>query len=246
VTPFDSASLEPVLEAIEAEDVESVAVCFLHSYRNPVHERRVGDLLRQRLGDRHVSLSFEVLREIQEYERTSTTVVNAYVAPLVGRYLAALRRQLAALGIRAPLLVMQSNGGLIPAGTAAMRPVTIIESGPAAGVVAAARAAAEAGEPDVITLDMGGTTSKASIIEAGHVLRAKEYEVGAEVSVSSRLVRGSGYPLRMPVIDVSEVGAGGDSLAGVDVGGAVRVGPHSAGAPYLDRPATAAATSGRR
>ena len=230
VTPFESASLEPVIEAIEAEEVESVAVCFLHSYRNPVHERRVGDLLRQRLGDRHVSLSSEVLREIQEYERTSTTVVNAYVAPLVGRYLAALRRQLADLGVKAPLLVMQSNGGLIPAGTAAARPVTIIESGPAAGVVAATRAAAEAGEPDIITLDMGGTTSKASIIEAGHVLRAKEYEVGAEVSVSSRLVRGSGYLLRMPVIDVSEVGAGGGSLAGVDVGGAVRVGPHSAGA----------------
>ena len=165
-----------------------------------------------------------------EYERTSTTVVNAYVGPLIGRYLARLRERLSRQGITAPLLVMQSNGGLISAGAAASRPVTIIESGPAAGVVAAARLARDCNHANVITLDMGGTTTKASIIEAGEMLRATEYEVGSKVSASSRLMRGNGYLLRIPVIDVSEVGAGGGSIAAIDAGGSLRVGPSSAGA----------------
>jgi N-methylhydantoinase A len=125
---------------------------------------------------------------------------------------------------------MQSNGGLIPAGSATRRPVAVIESGPAAGVVAAARVARASGHGNVITFDMGGTTTKASIIERGEILRAVEYEVGAPVSVSSRLVKGSGYLLRLPVIDISEVGAGGGSIAAADAGGALRVGPRSAGA----------------
>lgn len=230
VTALDRAALEPVLARLEAERVQSVAVCFLHSYRNPAHERMAGKFLRKRLPGVAVSLSCEVLPEMLEFERTSTTVVNAYVAPLIAGYLEALRAGLAGCGIRAPLLVMQSNGGLISAASAMKRPVTIIESGPAAGVVAAARLARECGHPNVITLDMGGTTTKASIIERGKILRATEYEVGSPVSVSSRLVRGSGYLIRIPVIDVSEVGAGGGSIARVDAGGALRVGPRSAGA----------------
>ena len=230
LTPLDTSSLEPVIEDIRAAGIKAVAVCFLHSYRNSAHEQTVGDILREKLPGIYVSLSHQVLPEMLEFERTSTTVVNAYVAPLIARYLAVLRQRLNDLGTRAPLLVMQSNGGLISAGAASGRPVTIIESGPAAGVVAAARLAHDCGFADVITLDMGGTTTKASIIEGGEMLRATEYEVGSAVSVSSRLMRGSGYVLRIPVIDISEVGAGGGSIAGLDAGGSLRVGPRSAGA----------------
>jgi len=227
---LDIDQLEPMIDALRDEDIEAIAVCFLHSYRNAQHEREVGERLKERLPGVYVSLSHEVLPEMLEFERTSTTVVNAYVAPLIARYLRILRARLDELGSRAPILVMQSNGGLISATVAGSRPVTIIESGPAAGVVAAARLARDCGYPDVITLDMGGTTSKASIIEQGETLRASEYEVGSAVSVSSRLMRGNGYVLRIPVIDISEVGAGGGSIASLDTGGSLRVGPRSAGA----------------
>ena len=230
LTPLDLQALDAAIDTLIAQDIEAVAVCFLHAYRNPGHERAVGEALRTRMPKAYVSLSHEVLPEMLEFERTSTTVVNAYVAPLIARYLRTLRERLDGLGTRAPLLVMQSNGGLISASSAAGRPVTIIESGPAAGVVAAARLAQDCGYADVLTLDMGGTTTKASIIENNTILRATEYEVGSAVSVSSRLMRGNGYALRIPVIDISEVGAGGGSIAQVDPGGSLRVGPRSAGA----------------
>ena len=231
LTPLDDEDVAAVIDRIASEEgIESIAVCLLHSYRNPAHERAVGAALRARLPGMNLSLSHEVLPEIKEFERTSTTVVNAYVAPLIGRYLERLRESLHAQEVAAPILVMQSNGGLVPSRTAVRQPVTIIESGPAAGVVAAAELARRAGHPNIITLDMGGTTTKASIIEGGEMLRATEYEVGSPVSVSSRLVRGSGYLLRIPVIDISEVGAGGGSIAAMDVAGAIRVGPRSAGA----------------
>ena len=230
LVPLNPASLDPIIAELEEQEVEAVAVCFLHSYRDSRHEREAGARLRMKLPDLPVSLSSEVLPEMLEFERTSTTVVNAYVTPLIARYLARLREALAQRGVRAPLLVMQSNGGLISATSAAQRPVTIIESGPAAGVVAAARLARDCGYPNVITFDMGGTTTKASIIERGEILRGSEYEVGSTLSVSSRLVRGGGYLLRIPVIDISEVGAGGGSIAALDGGGSLRVGPRSAGA----------------
>jgi N-methylhydantoinase A len=227
---LDPKTLDPLLEQLEQAGVEAVAVCFLHAYRNPRHEAQVGAILRERLPHLYVSLSHEVLPEMLEFERTSTTVVNAYVAPLIARYLDVLRTRLDSFSVRAPLLVMQSNGGLISASVAAERPVTIIESGPAAGVVAAARLARDSGYENVITLDMGGTTTKASIIERAEILRATEYEVGSAVSISSRLMRGNGYALRIPVIDISEVGAGGGSIAAIDAGGSLRVGPRSASA----------------
>ena len=230
LVPLDLSDIEDLIETCKREQVTAIAICFLHSYRNAEHERRVRDALIERLPDIHISLSSDILPELQEFERASTTVVNAYVAPLIARYLANLRRKLEDIKTRAPILVMQSNGGLVPAGTAAERPVSIIESGPAAGVIAAQQAALEAGETNVITLDMGGTTTKASIIENSQILRARDYEVGGPVSVSSRLVRGGGYLLRIPVIDISEVGAGGGSIASLDTGGALRVGPRSAGA----------------
>ncbi|MBI3069650.1 MAG: hydantoinase/oxoprolinase family protein, partial [Betaproteobacteria bacterium] len=133
LVPLDPDALDPIIEAIRCEGIEAVAVCLLHSYRQPAHERRIGEILRERLPGVHVSLSCEILPEMLEFERTSTTVTNAYLAPLVGRYLTSLRQDLNDTEIRAPLLVMQSNGGLISSGYAAYRPVTIIESGPAAG-----------------------------------------------------------------------------------------------------------------
>jgi N-methylhydantoinase A len=230
LVPFEPASLGPVIEALREEAVEAVAVSLLHAYREGAHERAIEAILTEHCPDLHVSLSSEVLPEMMEFERTSTTVVNAYIHPLIARYLARLRAELTEEGVRGPLLVMQSNGGLVSANTAAARPVTIIESGPAAGVIAAARLAQDCGYPNVLTLDMGGTTTKASIIEGGEILRGSDYEVGSPVSASSRLVRGNGYLLRIPVIDISEVGAGGGSIAALDPGGALRVGPRSAGA----------------
>jgi N-methylhydantoinase A len=230
VQPLDEAELPGLIARLRAAEIESVAVCLLHSYRWADHEKAVGAYIRAHLPDVHVSMSHEVLPELLEFERTSTTVTNAYVQPLIARYLGALRVGLKGLGIEAPILVMQSNGGLISASTAAWRPVTIIESGPAAGVIAAARIAKRAGHANVITFDMGGTTTKASIIEDGAILRALEYEVGGTMSSSSRLAQGGGYLIRMPVIDISEIGAGGGSLAVLDPGGALRVGPRSAGA----------------
>jgi len=230
LTPLDRDGLRAAVEQLREGGIEAAAVCFLHSYRNGAHEKAVGEYLAEQLPDLYVSLSHEVLPEILEFERTSTTVVNAYVAPLIARYLKILRSRFDELGSKAPILVMQSNGGLISATVASSKPVTIIESGPAAGVIAAARLARDCGYADVITLDMGGTTTKASIIEQGEILRATEYEVGSAVSISSRLMRGNGYVLRIPVIDISEVGAGGGSIASIDTGGSLRVGPRSAGA----------------
>ncbi|HEV8518429.1 MAG TPA: hydantoinase/oxoprolinase family protein, partial [Burkholderiales bacterium] len=188
LTAIEPDAMDAAIALLKECCVESVAVCFLHSYRNPQHEQRAGDILKRDLPHIRVSLSHEVLPEMLEFERTSTTVVNAYIAPLIATYLNVLRERLRQYDVDAPILVMQSNGGLISARAAAERPVTIIESGPAAGVVAAARLARDGGYENVITLDMGGTTTKASIIERGEILRATEYEVGAAASVSSRLM----------------------------------------------------------
>jgi len=228
LTPFQPESLEAAITQIREGAIESVAVSCIHSYRESAHEQAIADMLRAALPDVSLSLSHEILPEVREFERTSTTVVNAYVAPLMRRYLKNLRDRFDERNTTAPILVMQSAGGLISAGAAAQNAVTIIESGPAAGVVAAARIARESGYANVITLDMGGTTSKASIIEDNTMLRASEYEVGSEISVSSRLVRGGGYLLKIPVIDISEVGAGGGSIARIDEAGALLVGPRSA------------------
>ena len=175
-------------------------------------------------------ISSEVLPEIKEYERTSTTVINTYVLPIVGRYLAALRTGLDGIGLRGPLLIMQSNGGLMTAEAAATRPMHIIESGPAAGVVGAQALAPRIGRDKLITFDMGGTTAKASLVEDGAVGRATEYQVGGGIMHGSRLLTGAGYLLRVPAIDLAEVGAGGGSIVWLDAGGALQVGPRSAGA----------------
>src|SRR5262249_26341831 len=154
--------------------------------------------------------------EIKEYERTSTTVINAYVIGIVGTYLTTLRKSLDAARIKAPLLLMQSNGGLTTEATAAERPINIIESGPAGGVVGAQALARAMRLPKIVTFDMGGTTAKASIVEDGEVTRAHEYAVGAGIVMGSRLLTGAGYTLKVPAIDLAEVGAGGGSHVWID------------------------------
>jgi len=175
-------------------------------------------------------ISSEVLPEIKEYERTSTTVINAYIRPIVERYLSTLTAELARIGVDAPLLLMQSNGGLTTAKAAAVTPMNIIESGPAAGVVGVQALIRQIGIEKAISFDMGGTTAKASLIENGELSRAVEYSVGSGVMIGSRLLSGAGYTLKVPAIDLAEVGAGGGSVIWIDAGGALQIGPQSAGA----------------
>ena len=230
VTPLSEEDVVTALDRIAEDGAESVAVCFLHSYRNPAHERRVGEAIRERLPDIYVSLSVDVLPEIREYERTSTTVVNSYLGPIVKNYLDSLVDQLAATEISAPVHIMQSNGGIMSARQAAETPVKIVESGPAAGVVGGDEIGKRVGLPNLITFDMGGTTAKASLIEDGQRSWTTEHEIGAGISLSSRLVKGGGHAIKVPVMDLAEVGAGGGSIVWIDRGGALRVGPRSAGA----------------
>jgi len=228
--PLDPAEVERVLERLLAEKIEALAVCLINAYANPVHEERIAEIVRRRAPALTLSVSAEVLPEIREYERTSTTVINAYVMPIVRRYLGTLRSGLDAAGAKAPLMIMQSNGGLMTDGAAAANPVHIIESGPAAGVVGAQALARKIGLGKIVTFDMGGTTAKASIVEEGEVSRATEYQVGGGIMHGSRLLTGAGYLLRVPAIDLAEVGAGGGSLVWIDPGGGLQVGPQSAGA----------------
>lgn len=229
--PLDDASIHAACERIDAEKVEAVAVCLLHAYANSAHEQRVAEIVRERFGDGlFLTCSSDLLPVIREYERTSTTVINAYLGPVVRGYLSRLQAHLREIGVTAPIQVMKSDGGVMSAASAAEKPAYIVESGPAAGVIGAAHTGARDGVPDCITLDMGGTTAKASIVEDGQVAKTGDYEVGAGINLSSRLVMGGGHALKLPVIDISEIGAGGGSLARIDAGGLVRVGPESAGA----------------
>ena len=228
--PLDLAGVDAVIAVLRAERVASVAICLLHSYANPRHEQAVARAVREALPDIAISVSSEILPEIKEYPRTSTTVINAYVQPIVRAYIAALDARLRALGIEAPLQLMQSNGGLASASFAAQAPAHIIESGPAAGVVGGAALARRLNEPRIVTFDMGGTTAKAGLVEDGEVLRAEAIEVGGGVMTGSRLLVGAGYMLKLPAIDLAEVGAGGGSICRLDSAGAPKVGPESAGA----------------
>jgi N-methylhydantoinase A len=227
VQPAEVDELAPRLRDL---GVESIAVCLLNSYINPAHEQRVQERLREALPNVSVSTSVDVLPEIKEYERTSTTVVNAYIKPTVMKYITGLNAGLKDAGVQGPLLVMQSNGGLLDSATACAAPVRLIESGPAAGVIATKSLAKRLGLQNVIAFDMGGTTAKASLVENGEPFVARELEVGGGMNGQLSLMRGDGYTVRAPSIDISEVGAGGGSICWVDAGGAPRVGPRSAGA----------------
>ena len=230
LTPLDENALVEAVEQLKRENVTAVAVCFLHSYINPNHEKRVGEILHEVFPDAIVSLSSEVAPEFREYFRASTTVINACIRPIVARYLRHIEDRLREKGITAALLVMQSSGGVFTFASASEKPVFMVESGPAAGVIAATYLGTALGHPDVISFDMGGTTAKAGLVQNGAPRVTKEYEVGTAAQSGVGASRGAGYPIRTPVLDLVEIGAGGGSIAWVDSGGILRVGPQSAGA----------------
>src|SRR5262249_38969829 len=224
--PLDETSARAAIGALLGEGVEAIAVCLLHAYRNPAHERALADWIRRTAPDLAVSCSSEVVPEIREFERTSTTAANVYVIPLMARYLDDLERKVHDLGIRGNFYMMLSSGGIATPDTVKRVPVRLVESGPAAGALAAARMAREANEPRMLSFDMGGTTAKACVIDRGEPLLAREVEVAR----ADRFKKGSGLPIRVPVIELIEIGAGGGSIARIDRLGLLKVGPESAGA----------------
>jgi N-methylhydantoinase A len=228
VTPLAESELPGLIEAIRAAGLQTVAVSLLFSFLNDTHERRIGEALRAALPDVAVYLSCEVLPEIREFERASTTAVCAYVGPLLRSYLDRLQRAASGLGLPA-LHVMGSSGGVFDIAEALRLPAAVVESGPAAGVIAASLAGRQLDRPNLISFDMGGTTAKASVIVGGEIAVTAEYEVGGAAN-AKRWMHGTGHPIRVPVIDLAEVSAGGGSIAWIDPGGALKVGPHSAGA----------------
>lgn len=219
-TELDPDDVLRALEQARAYGVESIAVCFLHSYVNPEHERRVGEILNRHAPDIFVSLSHELMREYREYERTSTTVINAYVGPRMSAYLEALEVVLADRAFEGRVLIMQSNGGVMTPQTARSQPARTMESGPVGGAIAAARLASRLGIDQAVAFDMGGTTAKAALVRHGFPEMSDSYFVGDTMS---------GHPVMLPVVDVIEIGAGGGSIAYLDEVGVLNIGPESAG-----------------
>jgi N-methylhydantoinase A len=230
MTPLE---VEDVLVAgrfFTAEGIESVAICFLNSHRNPLHERQAAAAFAAAFPAIAVTASVDVLPEAGEYERTSTTAVNAYVLPPLRGYLTRLEQKLRAHGVTAPLLIGNSNGGLSSAAVAQQKPVFFISSGRASGAVGAERLGAATAEPNLVAFDMGGTTASAALIHRGVLSRTHEYEFRAGMSVPSRFIKAGGYMMRVPTVDVAEVGNGAGSIAAIDPAGLLTVGPRSAGA----------------
>jgi N-methylhydantoinase A/oxoprolinase/acetone carboxylase beta subunit len=226
IEPLRMEDLEALKPQLLENGVKAVAVCFLHSFTNPTHEQQTAEWLRRAAPELSVSLSSEVAPEIREYERMSTTVCNAYVQPLTENYLRSLQRDLAGGGFRRQIYMMLSSGGIATLDTASRFPVRLIESGPAAGVLAAMFYGEQTGEPNLVSFDMGGTTAKMCVIKNGEPAMSDDFEV-ARVH---RFKRGSGLPVRVPTIELIEIGAGGGSIASVDELGLLKVGPLSAGA----------------
>jgi N-methylhydantoinase A len=228
VTPLAEDEIDGLIDFLAAHEIEAVAICFLYSFLDGAHERKVGERLRAALPGVPVFLSSEVLPEIREFERTSTTAVCAYVGPILASYLTRLEAATQDLGLPS-LHVMASSGGVLEVDEVLTMPAMVVESGPAAGVIAAQHIGRELGLANLLSFDMGGTTAKASLIEGGRIETTSEYEVGGSGN-ASRWLHGTGHPIRVPVIDLAEVSAGGGSIAWIDPGGALRVGPRSAGA----------------
>lgn len=227
ITPLALDEIDALVAELKREKVQAVAVTLLFSFLNGEHERALGERLRAALPGVPIFLSCEILPEVQEFERTSTTAVCAYVGPLLESYLARLREATSGLGLPS-LHVMGSAGGVLNVAEALRMPAQIVESGPAAGVIAAILVGEQIGQPSLFSFDMGGTTAKACLIKDGQVETTAEYEVGGSAS-QNRWLHGTGHPVRVPVIDLAEVSAGGGSIAWVDPAGALRVGPTSAG-----------------
>ena len=224
--PLDPDNVVAVLDDLLARGIESLAVCLINSFENPVHELMIKDIAGRRAPDLPISISYDVLPQIREYERTSTTVANAYVKPLTGRYLAKLTGRLEALGFAGQLYIMLSSGGITSVRTAQESPVRVIESGPTAAVIAAEHYGKMLGLDEMFAYDMGGTTAKSCLIQTGRAGKVTTFEVGRV----QRFKKGSGIPIQVPVVDLMEIGAGGGSIARVSKLGLLQVGPDSAGA----------------
>jgi len=224
--PLDEAAVAALVPLLKAEKVESIAVGYLHAFVNPAHERRTRDILAEALPDVPITLSSEVSPEMREWERFSTAVANAYVQPLMASYLRRLEAALREMGMGCPVFLMLSGGGLTTIDTACRFPIRLVESGPAGGAIFSAHIARECGLEQVLSFDMGGTTAKVCLIDGYRPQASRSFEV-ARVG---RFKKGSGLPLRIPVIEMVEIGAGGGSLAQVDGLGRIQVGPESAGA----------------
>ncbi len=229
LTPLNKTQVKSLVQQLGRENIKTVAVALLFSYINPKHEREIGEMLKKSLPKIYVSLSSEIAPEYREYERTSTAVVNAVLTPIVSSYLNDLQRKIRRLGVKAPLCVMQSDGGIATKSIVSKKPVSMVESGPAAGVIASAFYGKLLGIGNILSFDMGGTTAKAGAIKEATPEVVSEYEVAGKVH-SGRIVKGSGYPVRHPFIDLAECSAGGGTIAWVDEGKALQVGPISAGA----------------
>ncbi len=223
--PLDEGDVSLLLERFRVECIESVAIGFINSYVNPAHEERVAELLRAAMPDLWVSLSSKVSPQVREYDRLSTAAANAYVQPLMASYLRDLEKRLAGAGLRCPLLLVMSTGGLTTVEAAIEFPVRLVESGPAGGAILASEIARRGGFDQVIAFDMGGTTAKLCLIDKG----APQYADSFEVDRIHRFIKGSGLPLRIPAIEMVEIGAGGGSIASIDELGRLRMGPQSAG-----------------
>ena len=225
LVPLDERSVLSAIDQLRKHDIESVAIGLIHAYATPEHELRLADLLSREMPDLWISLSSQVSPEIREYERWSTTAANAYVMPLMSRYLGRLSRELNARGFSCPLVLMTSGGGLMSLDAARRFPIRLVESGPAGGVVLATLLARQHGLSEVLSFDMGGTTAKICLVDNGEPQYARNFEVARQY----RFLQGSGLPLRIPVIEMVEIGAGGGSIARVDSMSRIRVGPDSAG-----------------
>ena len=230
LTPLDEDAVREAARYLRRENVEAIAVAFLHSYGFPDHERRAGEVLAEECGELPIVLSSDVSREYREYPRTSTTVVNTVLLPKVAPYVARLEDRLHERGIKPNLHMMTSAGGIMASATSKRQPVRLVESGPAAGVIGATFIAGLSGHGNLLSLDIGGTTAKAALVNQGQPLIAEQFEVGSSAVASLTAARGRGYPVLTPVISLVEIGAGGGSIAHVDPGGALTVGPQSAGA----------------
>ena len=226
LVPLDEGSVHALVPRFERHGIEAVAVGLLHSYANPAHERRVGEILAEALPELRITLSSEVCPEIREYERQSTACANAYVQPRMSGYLTRLESELRSLGLGCPLLLMTSGGGLTTLDNATRFPIRLVESGPAGGAILATEIARECGGDDAVSFDMGGTTAKICLIDGCEPQMTRTFEVAR----AYRNLKGSGLPVRIPAIEMVEIGAGGGSIAGVDGMGRLNVGPASAGA----------------
>lgn len=223
---LDTDAVPHLINEITASGADAVAICLLHCYANPAHEIALRDLIKAALPNLSISMSHEVSPEAREFDRLCTTIANAYVQPLMSQYLHDLQKVFTAQGLTCPILMMTAGGGMTTLDTAARLPIRLVESGPAGGAILAARIAAQVGEDAVLSFDMGGTTAKLCLIDKHRPQMARQFEIAR----AARFIKGSGLPVRIPVLEMIEIGAGGGSIAGVDRLGRLTVGPQSAGA----------------